>query len=82
VVPDDDMQGLQMVAALGPVIQGYCDLLSLARELAERAMTCGRLGASDLALHRRVFETVEAQLACLRELQRQASATTPAGPEH
>jgi hypothetical protein len=57
-----------MVAVVGPVLQGYRDLLTLARDLAERAAAGGRLEPADLMLHRQMFETVEAQLASAQTL--------------
>lgn len=64
----DSTLGPEMVAVVGPVLQGYRDLLTLARDLAERAAAGGRLEPADLMLHRQMFEIVEAQLASVQTL--------------
>jgi len=64
----DSTLGPEMVAVVGPVLQGYRDLLTLARDLAERAAAGRRLEPADLMVHRQMFEIVEAQLASAQTL--------------
>ncbi|MBI4450260.1 hypothetical protein HY634_04325 [Candidatus Uhrbacteria bacterium] len=60
----------EMLAALGKVLEGYADLLAVARDLANRAADGGTLSPDDFDLHMRKFDTVDAQLSYLRALLR------------
>jgi hypothetical protein len=81
VVTEDEARRLEVCAVLGPVLQGYRDVLILARDLAERAAAGRQLAPADLALHHQIFETVEAQLTCLAALLQETSATAAAGSD-
>jgi hypothetical protein len=74
----DAPRQLDVAAALEPLLRSYSDLLSVSRDLANRAAAGGQLGLADLGLHQRFFETVEAQLVCLQALV--VTARTGAGP--
>jgi hypothetical protein len=80
VVADEEARRVDLLAALGPLFQGYHDVLILAQSLAEQAAIGGQLRPADLALHHSIFQTADAQLACLRELLQQAPGTPTTTP--
>jgi hypothetical protein len=81
MVTEDNACWFEASAVLGSVLQGYRDVLSLARGLAERAAAGRQLAPADLSLHHRIFETAEAQLTCLAALLHEASAMTGTGDD-
>jgi len=64
----DNTTTLDISAILAPVVEGYGDLFSLARDLADRAAASGQLEPPEVLLHRQMLETAESQLASMREL--------------
>ncbi|MBI4450273.1 hypothetical protein HY634_04390 [Candidatus Uhrbacteria bacterium] len=64
--------------ALGKVLDGYADLLAVARHLASFALAAGgKLRPTDFELHVRKFDTVDAQISYLRSLLAQGLVRPP-----